>query len=70
MPVSLCSYLQLKPGLSAFKDDPKAAAESVRPLLKKALTAVPEFSRPTTPIVVGVSRTLCTRNVYLIIHFE
>ena len=35
------TFEQLKPGLSAFPDDPAAAAESLQPLLDTALKTVP-----------------------------
>ncbi|CAI5478547.1 unnamed protein product [Closterium sp. Yama58-4] len=42
----------VKPGLAAYWDNVTAAANSLRPLMKKALKAVPEFTRPVTPILV------------------
>ncbi|CAI7794641.1 unnamed protein product, partial [Closterium sp. NIES-53] len=42
----------VKPGLVAYGDNVTAAAGSLRPLMKKALKAVPEFSRPVTPVLV------------------
>ncbi len=36
------TFEQLKPGLSAYPDDPSAAASSLDPLLKVATTVVPE----------------------------
>lgn len=36
------TFEQLKPGLSAYPDDPAAAAASLDPLLKTALTVVPD----------------------------
>lgn len=35
-------FHQLKPGLSAFPDDPQKAAESLKPLMDEALTEVPQ----------------------------
>lgn len=35
-------FHQLKPGLSSFADDPKAAADSLKPLMQEALKAVPK----------------------------
>ncbi|CAI5948348.1 unnamed protein product [Closterium sp. NIES-65] len=42
----------VKPGLGAYGDNATAAANSLRPLMKKALKAVPEFMRPVTPVLV------------------
>ncbi|CAI5487009.1 unnamed protein product [Closterium sp. Naga37s-1] len=42
----------VKPGLGAYGDNVTAAANSLRPLMKKALKAVPEFSRPISPVLV------------------
>lgn len=50
--------LQIKPGLSAHKDKPKEAADSLRQLLDKALEVVPVTLRPSTPVCVGVSTGL------------
>lgn len=36
------TFEQLKPGLSSFPDNPKQAAESLKPLIDKALATVPE----------------------------
>lgn len=35
------TFEQLKPGLSAYADHPQKAAESLRPLMQKALDTVP-----------------------------
>ena len=43
-------FHQIKPGLSSFKDDPKAGAESLIPLLEFAVSFVPVESRASTPI--------------------
>ncbi|KAL6500618.1 hypothetical protein OROHE_025415 [Orobanche hederae] len=51
-----CTIAQLKPGLSAYPKDPKAAALSLQPLLKKAETAVPLELRPKTAVRVGAVR--------------
>ncbi|CAI6010488.1 unnamed protein product [Closterium sp. NIES-65] len=49
------SRIHLKPGLSSFRENAKGAADSLRPLIDKALTVVPEEVRSTTPIRVGAS---------------
>ncbi len=36
------TFEQLKPGLSAFPDDPEAAAASLKPLIETALKTVPK----------------------------
>ncbi len=36
------TFEQLKPGLSSYADDPKAAADSLKPLMEKALQTVPK----------------------------
>ncbi|GJP30852.1 hypothetical protein CLOM_g7182 [Closterium sp. NIES-68] len=51
-------FEQLKPGLSSFRENAKGAADSLRPLIDKALTVVPEEVRPTTPIRVGATAGL------------
>jgi apyrase len=35
------TFEQLKPGLSAYPDDPAKAADSLKPLMEKAIAAVP-----------------------------
>eukprot|EP00798_Chlamydomonas_sp_ICE-L_P015737 gene15739-21859_t len=44
------TFEQLKPGLSAFPTDPKAAAGSLKPLLDTAMKTVPDALKATTPI--------------------
>ncbi|KAK1386472.1 Apyrase [Heracleum sosnowskyi] len=51
-------FLQLKPGLSAYPNDPKAAALSLQPLLNKAEAAVPRELRPKTAVRVGATAGL------------
>lgn len=56
--------LQIKPGLSAYAQNPRQAAESLISLLDKAESVVPREFRPMTPIRVGV----CLVFVYLFIY--
>ncbi|CAI5531992.1 unnamed protein product [Closterium sp. Naga37s-1] len=51
-------FVALKPGLSSFRENEKGAADSLRPLIDKALTVVPEEVRSTTPIRVGATAGL------------
>lgn len=44
--------------MSAYADDPQAAAESLVPLLEEAERAVPKALRPETPVRVGVSELI------------
>jgi len=46
--------LQIKPGLSAYAQNPQQAAESLITLLDKAESVVPREFRPKTPVRVGV----------------
>lgn len=46
--------LQLKPGLSAYAQNPQQAAESLVSLLDKAESVVPRELRSKTPVRVGV----------------
>lgn len=46
--------LQVKPGLSAYAQDPQQAAESLISLLDKAESVVPRECRPMAPVRVGV----------------
>lgn len=46
--------LQIKPGLSAYAQDPQQAAESLVSLLDKAESVVPREFRPMAPVRVGV----------------
>jgi Golgi nucleoside diphosphatase len=46
--------LQLKPGLSAYAQNPQQAAESLISLLDKAESVVPLEFRSMTPVRVGV----------------
>ncbi|KAI3470247.1 hypothetical protein Pfo_026910 [Paulownia fortunei] len=51
-------FLQRKPGLSGYAEDPEAAANSLSYLLEKAEAAVPEELRYNTPIRVGATAGL------------
>lgn len=51
-------FKQIKPGLSAYASDPKAAAESLTGLLNDALNVVPKNLRPLTPVRVGATAGL------------
>jgi len=43
-------FQELKPGLSSFSDDPRAAATSLRPLMDAAVKAIPDAAAPCTPV--------------------
>ncbi|XP_057509767.1 apyrase 2-like [Actinidia eriantha] len=51
-------FKQLKPGLSAYAKDPKAAADSLRLLLDEAENVVPQDLRRKTPVKVGATAGL------------
>lgn len=51
-------FEQLKPGLSAYADDPEAAASSLKPLLDVALSSVPKPFQSSTSIMVGATAGL------------
>lgn len=51
-------FEQLKPGLSSFKDDPAAAAQSIVPLLDHALAIIPEELRAATPVNIKATAGL------------
>lgn len=51
-------FAHLKPGLSSFRGQPEKAAESLRPLLDKALEVVPEHLRRCTPVTLKATAGL------------
>ncbi|KAK6941766.1 Nucleoside phosphatase GDA1/CD39 [Dillenia turbinata] len=51
-------FNQLKPGLSAYADNPENAANSLKTLLKEAQEAVPKELRGKTPVKVGATAGL------------
>ncbi|XP_004511658.1 apyrase 2-like [Cicer arietinum] len=51
-------FLQIKPGLSAYAQDPQQAAESLVSLLDKAESVVPMEFRAMTPVRVGATAGL------------
>jgi guanosine-diphosphatase len=51
-------FVQVKPGLSSFGDDPEGAAESLDELMKAAEETVPEEWRCKTPIAVKATAGL------------
>ncbi|KAE9590199.1 hypothetical protein Lal_00027902 [Lupinus albus] len=53
-------FLQIKPGLSAYAQNPQEAAESLSSLLDKAESVVPREFRPKTPVRVGATAGLRT----------
>ncbi|XP_010524962.1 PREDICTED: apyrase 2-like [Tarenaya hassleriana] len=53
-------FLQLKPGLSAYANDPQQAANSLMSLLDKAEASVPRELRRKTPVRVGATAGLRT----------
>ncbi|XP_027924911.1 apyrase 2-like isoform X2 [Vigna unguiculata] len=51
-------FVQIKPGLSAYAQNPQQAAESLITLLDKAESVVPREFRPKTPVRVGATAGL------------
>lgn len=51
-------FHMLRPGLSSFKTDSKGAADSLRPLLQKALDSIPRSLQSCTPIAVKATAGL------------
>jgi len=60
--------LQLKPGLSAYAQDPQQAAESLVSLLDKAESVVPMEFRSMTPVRVGV-RIIFINNFFIHLNY-
>lgn len=52
------TFEMLEPGLSSFADDPKGAADSLKPLFNLALRKVPEYARANTPIALRATAGL------------
>jgi apyrase len=52
------TFEQLKPGLSSFADTPAEGAASLRPLLEKALAAIPASAHSSTPVEVRATAGL------------
>jgi GDA1/CD39 (nucleoside phosphatase) family len=51
-------FLPVKPGLSAFKDSPGKASESLQPLLERARSIVPKAKRSETPVFLRATAGL------------
>jgi Golgi nucleoside diphosphatase len=51
-------FYPIKPGLSAHKDDPEKAAESLEPLLDRARSIVPKGKRSQTPVFLRATAGL------------
>ncbi|KAI8475039.1 MAG: nucleoside phosphatase family-domain-containing protein [Monoraphidium minutum] len=51
-------FESLKPGLSSYRDDPRGAAESLKPLLETAMAAVPQERRAATALTLKATAGL------------
>jgi Golgi nucleoside diphosphatase len=51
-------FLAIKPGLSAYKDDPGSAAASLEPLLVRARSIIPESDHARTPVFLRATAGL------------
>ena len=51
-------FMQVRPGLSSFKDSPAFAAGSLNPLMDEAVRVVPESLRKCTPLAVKATAGL------------
>eukprot|EP00850_Spirogloea_muscicola_P009478 SM000053S17435 [mRNA] locus=s53:363203:366038:- [translate_table: standard] len=51
-------FVQKKPGLSSYKDDPKQAADSLRSLLDAAMEVIPKASQSAAVVRVGATAGL------------
>jgi len=51
-------FKEIKPGLSAYPDDPKMAADSLEPLLQLAMEKIPKELQDCTPIAVKATAGL------------
>ena len=52
-------FMMIQRGLSLFGDRPLAAAESLDPLMDKAVKVVPESLRKCTPVAIKATASLC-----------
>ncbi|GAB5358823.1 hypothetical protein AAMO2058_000491800 [Amorphochlora amoebiformis] len=51
-------FVQLKPGLSSFAQNPDGGAKSLQPLLEKALGKIPKNFLSSTPVMIGATAGL------------
>lgn len=57
-PIESEIFMQVKPGLSSFPDDPIAAASSLNPLLERALAEIPSHLHSCTPVALKATAGL------------